>query len=435
MILIFNNTFTYAQRDPAKNPNYGPDSVSRIACANDLSTMSEYVKINLYEEALPAWRNVFNNCPASSKNIYINGVKIFQDKIEKSKNPVLISAYFDTLMLIYDRRIENFGEEGYVLGRKGKDILKYNSQNYKDAYMALKSSVSNSGNESDIGVTVGLIETGVLMFNNGNIPAKELLNNYLLVSGIYENQLNNGGRAEILEQANTRINDALGKASLNNCSEIEEAFRDKIESESKDIINLKLISNLLAKSACDLSDFFGLVNEKVFSLEPSADNAYTLAWYYIKTEKFGQSVTYLKKAIELEPDPEKKAHYYYQLALISSTKIDNQQDAAAYGVEALKLKSDWGDPYFVIANAYILGSKSCFESAFERSAVYWVASDLCAKAKAADPSVAERANSLIEDYSRFYPNNEEIFFRSLQEGGEYRIGCWINEKTTVRIRK
>jgi hypothetical protein len=115
------------QKDPTQNPNYDPDSLSRVSCANDLSTLAEYMKINLSDFALPSWRNVFYNCPASSKNIYIYGAKIFQEKIEKAQDTDIQSAYFDTLMLIYDRRIQYFGEEGPVLGRKGKDMLRYRS--------------------------------------------------------------------------------------------------------------------------------------------------------------------------------------------------------------------------------------------------------------------------------------------------------------------
>lgn len=423
------------QRDPSKNPNYGTDSISRMACANNLSTMTEFMKVNLPDDALPAWRNVFENCPASSKNIYIYGVKIFQDKIEQTKDSIVLLAYLDTLMMIYDHRMQYFGEEGYVLGRKGKDMLRYNNQDYEKAYETLKQSLLKSGIELDPGVSVGLIETGVLMFKESKITAKELLNNYLSVSEITDKQLSNGGKPEIAEQLYTRINSAIGKAGLNNCTEIENAFREKIVSGSENPRILFLISDLLLKSNCDNSDFFGEVNEKLFVLDPSSDRAYTLAWFYIKKEKFESAISFLTKAIELEKDTDKQAHYYYQMALICNSKMNLQQDAVIYAGKALYLLPSWGEPYFVIASSYLLGSKDCFEGAFERSAVYWVAIDKCIKAKTIDKEVEEKANGFIADYTRFFPNNEEVFFRSLQEGSEYTIGCWINEKTTVHIRK
>jgi tetratricopeptide (TPR) repeat protein len=435
-VLISLNIITVSgQKDPSLNPKYGPDSASRVACANDLSTFVEYMKVNLPEDALPAWRNVFENCPASSKNIYINGVKIFQDKIEKTKNSELQSAYFDTLMLIYDKRIQYFGEEGLVLGRKGKDMLRYKSQDYEKAYSTLKQSMELSGKDTDPGVSVGLIETGVLMYKAGKISEKEFLDGYISISEISEQQLKNGGKPELIEQLFTRINAVVLKTGIANCQEIESAFKDRVISNSAGTTMLSLISDLLIASGCENADFFGEVNEKLIALEPTSDRAYALAWFYIKKEKFEVAISNLKNAIEIETDAEKNAHYYYQMALICNTKMNLQQDAVGYALKAINLLPAWGEPYLVIASAYILGSKDCFEGAFERSCVYWVAVDKCIKAKSLDTKLEEKANSLISEYSRFFPNNEEVFFRSLQEGNNYTVGCWINENTTVRVRK
>ena len=69
------------------DPKYGPDSLSRMECANNLSTMSEFMKINLYDYALPSWKEVFDKCPASSRNIYLYGVRIYRELLAKEKNP------------------------------------------------------------------------------------------------------------------------------------------------------------------------------------------------------------------------------------------------------------------------------------------------------------------------------------------------------------
>ncbi len=435
ILLCFNIFVVSGQKDPSKNPNYGPDSISRVACANDLSTVAEYMKINLSEYALPAWRNVFENCPASSKNIYINGVKIFQELIEKTKDPVLQSSYFDTLMMVYDKRIQYFGEEGQVLGRKGKDIMRYRSQDFEKAYQTLLLSTEKSGNETDPGVSVGLIETGVLMFKAGKLSSKELVEKYILIADITENQTNKGGKAETAELVFTRINAALLKAGINNCAELEITFRDRLNSGSVNALLLSFLNELFIGSGCENSDFFGEVNEKLFLIEPNPDRAYSLAWHYIRKEKFTEAVSYMKKAIEIETDMEKQAHYYYQMSIICNTKMNLQKEAVEYASKSISLLPTWGEPYFVIANAYILGSKECFDGPFERSSVYWVAVDKCIKAKAIDKNIEEKANNLIAEYSRFFPDNEEVFFRSLQENSDYTVGCWINEKTYVRVRK
>ena len=78
------------------NPDYGADSTARMNCANHLSTMSEFMKINLYSYALSSWKIVFDECPASSKNIYLYGIKIYRDYLSKEKDLDVYSVLVNT---------------------------------------------------------------------------------------------------------------------------------------------------------------------------------------------------------------------------------------------------------------------------------------------------------------------------------------------------
>lgn len=120
--------------------------------------------------------------------------------------------------------------------------------------------------------------------------------------------------------------------------------------------------------------------------------------------------------------------------MISNAKLNNPKSAVEYAQKAIENKPEWGEPYFQVAFAYIEGIKSCDEDPFIRSAVFWLAVDVCVKARTVDPSVKNRANELITEYSRFFPTKEELFFRSMPDGAEYTISCWINQKTTVRSK-
>ena len=60
----------------------------------------------------------------------------------------------------------------------------------------------------------------------------------------------------------------------------------------------------------------------------------------------------------------------------------------------------------------------------------WAAADKYAKAVAVDPSCANEANN--ERAKLRYPAKDELFKRGLKAGDSYRVGCWIQESTTVR---
>jgi hypothetical protein len=51
-----------------------------------------------------------------------------------------------------------------------------------------------------------------------------------------------------------------------------------------------------------------------------------------------------------------------------------------------------------------------------------------------DSSVADLAAKKIATYSKYLPNNEDAFFNGYKEGDSYKVGCWINESTKVRIK-
>ena len=125
---------SYLSLDTYAGGKWGSDSVT---CITNLSLYREYYKQKNYKDALTPWRWAYLNCPQSSGNIYKNGPIIIkaQMKVDKENK----AAYIDTLMQIYDRRIRVFGKEGFVLGLKGSDLLRYEKTRYDEAYQILKS--------------------------------------------------------------------------------------------------------------------------------------------------------------------------------------------------------------------------------------------------------------------------------------------------------
>jgi hypothetical protein len=89
----------------------------------------------------------------------------------------------------------------------------------------------------------------------------------------------------------------------------------------------------------------------------------------------------------------------------------------------------------LIGQLYIAAREDVFDNDFDQTTVFWAAIDKFAQAKNVDPEVADKANDLIRQYSKYFPNNELVFFHTLKEGDSYKVGGWINETTTVRSRK
>mgnify|MGYP003721903591 FL=1 len=102
------------------------------------------------------------------------------------KNPENKQAYIDTLMMIYDNRIQYFGKHGYVLGKKGADLIKYSSSSYEQAYSILGKSLEMQGNSSEAGALLAYFKAATLMEKNEKLDKQAVLECYARVAEIID---------------------------------------------------------------------------------------------------------------------------------------------------------------------------------------------------------------------------------------------------------
>ena len=410
---------TLAQPNIKDNPKYGADSASRLNCANNLSTMSEFMKIDLLDHAYPSWKMVFNDCPASSKNIYLYGVKMYRARVSREKDPARKASALDTLMLIYDRRIEHFGQEALVMGRKGLDLLRYDNSQVERAYKYLKASADLGKVKTEDAVMLALIQTSNVLYKQGKMDEKELIDNYLFSTEIENAHIKSGKNVKRAETALQNI----------------EAIFANSGATPEDPELLKKIISLLANRDCEESDLYASTSENLYKIEPSAQAAYNLARLFYKNEDYQKSCDYYEEAIKGETDADLKAKYHYELGLILFSQYDDLSNARSHARQAIQSKPGWGEPYLLIGNLYASSSDNCGENDFEKTTVFWAAVDKFLQAKSADSEATAEANELIAKYSAYFPNVEDAFFHGFENGQAYTVGCWINEKTTVRTRQ
>ncbi|TFH25528.1 MAG: hypothetical protein E4H10_09290, partial [Bacteroidia bacterium] len=121
LIFLFVVTAVSQDRNGSKYDT-GEDS---IQCGMHLSAYRTFFTLDLYDYAHPTWLMAFNECPASSEMMYLDGVTMYRSFIDKAPEGPVREGRIDTLMLIYDRRMQYFGGEGNILGRKGRALLTY----------------------------------------------------------------------------------------------------------------------------------------------------------------------------------------------------------------------------------------------------------------------------------------------------------------------
>ena len=402
---------------------YGTDSV---ACIENLSLFREYYKQKNYVDALKPWRWTFNNCPKSSGNIYKNGPKIYKERIKVDKENK--AAYIDTIMMIFDQRIQYFGKEGYVLGLKGYELVIADKKRSAEALSILDKSITLDGNNADFRAVYGYMKAIVNLEKNGEKTKQDVLEAYARISEVIDyNIVNESKVTKYFIQYAEKIENLFTPYA--NCEDLVTLFSAKFDPVTEDVSFLKRVTKVLEKKECTNEQLFFDASSRLYELDPSASSADKMAKMSIAKGKYSDAIEFAAKAIEMEEVGNQKAIYYLGLA-------DAYRNAGSFLLarnavySALELRSGWGEAYLNLGNIYISGAKNCGGD-FEKSTVYWVAIDAFSRALS-DEDTKARASKSINTYSKYFPTKETCFFNGVEAGKSHTIGCWINKATTAR---
>ncbi|NOZ47998.1 MAG: hypothetical protein GXO79_14650 [Chlorobi bacterium] len=412
-----------------KMPKYGNDS---LKCIKNLSLYSEFYKQKNYSDAVTPWVIAIHECPLSSKNLYIHGDKIMKYRIQNEKDEVKKQALVDTLLNLYDQRIKYFGQEGFVIGRKGNTLLRYRPTSVEEAYNYFERSFELRGAKTEAQILVLYMQTTDALFKAQKIDKNKVVENYAKILDVIEAKIKAKHKESDIKAKNN-VEIIFDKCGAATCESLVVLFTDKFKENPEDIELLKKITYLLNKTGCTESELFSKASEALYKLEPSAQSAYMLAKMFLKKQEYSKSINYYKESIKLQEDSTEKARYYYELGVLTHSQQSNPELARTYAYKALKYNPKDGKPYLLIGNIYAASAKKCGESDFEKNAVYWVVVDKFITAKRVDPSLTEEANKLIATYSKYFPGSEDTFFNGFAEGQNYTVGCWINETTKIRF--
>lgn len=423
----------------AQNENdFGADSV---VCKENLAIYqlrykNEEKTGSFSDVTYNAWRTAFFTCPRASKNMYSpHGVKMYSVLVKKEADKVKKQAYIDTVMMIYDRRIQFYGEESNYIGKKGADLFLLDGKQYAKAYEYCRQSVDAMGNNAEPKTMVICMKTAVLKFKDGSMPKTDVILLYQKLSDIFnfniEKYKDNDKKRQSYESQMPQIEQMFLDVKPD-CNDLVALFEPQFNADPSNPELLTKITDNLEKD-CASSDLYFKAAVELDKIQPSAVSKRKIGDMYIAKKQISKGLEYYKEAIDLEEDASKKAMIYYKMAYNTSGST-----SVSYANKALSLNPNLGSAYLVIASKYVEGSSSCTADAefpdLEKWKVYWVAYDMCQKAKAVDPSIASQANSYAASFKSHFPDVEALFGYNVTEGSTQRIGCWINMTTTAKVK-
>jgi len=428
LVFAFN---VFAQKGIETNTKYGSGEDS-INCIKNLSLYRSYVQQNNFNDALPFWRKVFYECPLASENLYLDGVKIFKFFISNSKDNALTEAYIDTLALVYDQRIKYFKKEGPTIGRKAVDLYSYSINNMDRmmiVYKDLKKSIDLMGNKSASASISVFFPASVALFKSQKLVAADVVNAYTISLDV----ISANAAGEEWDKVKAIIDQSASTSGAFTQEALEQLFQPKFNANPNDLALLRTISGVFKATGFEKSMLYFNAIENLHKIEPSFESAEMVGDYANFNKQFDKASEYYKQAISLSIDDKKSAFLYLKLADITFRHLNNSIMARTYAQKSFELDNTNGKPLMLIANIYA-STTSCNADELQKKSVFWLAVDYYAKARNADPSLAAEANANIASYSRYFPDKETVFFHGYDEGKVYKVECWINESTIVRVR-
>ncbi len=203
----------------------------------------------------------------------------------------------------------------------------------------------------------------------------------------------------------------------------------------KDPENLELVSELfdIYRNVED-TDKMEEIGARLLEMDPTARVFRLLAEVQYNQGNYEQALELNNKALEIAESDDERRDIHYNLGL-SLYELGRLPQARREAERALRIDPSFGVAELLIGDVYVRAVEG---SNFERTdkAVYWLAADHYRQAIQRNPDLRNQANQKINQYRRFFPDQEEKFFEGWTSGQEYRIDydrySWISRTTTVR---
>lgn len=382
-------------------------------------------------ETFNAWRKAFSVCPQSSKNMYVpHGVNMFTSLYKNEKDAVKKQKYLDTILMIYDKRVESFGEENKYVGLKGADLMLLSPARYEEAFDMCKKSVDALGVKSEVKTLVMYMQATVVKFENGKMSKVDALQVYQQIASIFDANIKKGSQAH---ERQLPVIETMFLQLKPECSDLVALFEPQFQAnpENPEVLK-KIISNL---KTCKDNDLYLQAVVSLDKIEPSAQSKRNIAEMYVEKKQNNTAINYFKESIELEQDNNQKAETYFRMASIT---VGSASTSVAYAQSALKQNPNMGKAHLFIAAQYVNSISSCVDKAeypeVARWTILWAAVDMCNRAKTLDPSVTSQANSQIANYRAHFPDAEAMFGYNITEGSSHSFSCWFTVSTTAKVK-
>ena len=438
IILMLTPSIAFSQVDysDARYSKYGKEVANREANMKNFSFFIEAYKMGNTEDAIKRLGELIVACPAASENLYIIGLKLHRAVLDNAETAETKKEALKQIINIYDLRAANFPTKKGVnvsyciLGDKVKELMRHDFmwEDQSELFKHVNGVIKVSGANLDLSCAIVYFKAITDRFMLDEVSADIVLQEFEMLSNAIELSSN-----ELKVEAQRTLGGLLIQSGAADCDNLETLFKPQYEADPNNIALIQKIMRYLNANECN-GAFKTILAEKYYNLDPSADAAYSLATTFAAERNYPKAIQYYREAVASETDRGKRSIYEFRLSGMYLMNKNNEL-AATYAKRAISSDPRNGLAYFILSQAYAIGSTQISCGAFEKKTVYWLLYTVLQKAKTLiEPSSPQsrEVNRLLAVYKQHFPNMEDIFFKELKVGDPFNVECgWIKGTTKV----
>lgn len=453
-------------QSPADDPKYGETPKERHENIAKLNNFAEAYKAKDYDAALALMKDLVAAVPASTENLYINGINIYKRRYAQSGSGQEKVLYSDSIMTLYDIRAEYFGanpqrKQGYIAALKAKDCMIFRPWDMEGIRSTFYAAAKEAGSDIDQNLLLQYFTAFTGFYRKGAVTPQQVKEEYVMLCAMvyevcsrheedkpahYENaSADVRDKSDVLywiasdeDNAVFRLDAAFAALPFVECDEMVPICERRLSESNGTPFETVRAVKMLEAGKCGLGGAMRDEFENVlFEVDPSSKSAILQSAYLFGLGDYEGATSNIDKAAASEPRAKQRSLIYTLAGKIEAER-DNAANTAKYARKALDENplNFQAQMLMVLAHA-AEGMTGC--TGFEARALYWVLYDLCAQAEkigTEDDRGYEMAREYMELFESSFPTRDECFFQGLKEGEDYRLECgWMSVVTKVRYGK
>ncbi|MFK7809026.1 MAG: tetratricopeptide repeat protein [Saprospiraceae bacterium] len=409
-----------------------------------------------FASAYDYWQKVFSIAPAADGKRdyqYTDGMKIYKGLLETEKDETKRAEYIDAIFKLYEDGMKCYPNKATMYkGLKAYDLFYTFPGRASDdeIYAVFKDVIDAKGEQTSAFIVnpfTSLLVNGFLEEKITMAEAQKYTSNIYSILDRAKKELRDKNDPKWTSQgwdvvegyAPSRLEQLEGIDNFYDCEYYKEKYYGEFEAAPTDCDAIVMTLGRLKRGNCPEADaaLATVMQARTTHCKKKTKASCTSdARDALAEGRYKDAIGHYEKCIESSDDNDRKSLYSLTIAKIYYAHLKSFSKSRRAARQAIKYKSSNGDAYILIGKLYASSGPLCGPGrGWDSQVVTWPAIDKWRQAKRVDPSVASEANKLIARYEQYMPSKEDIFQKLMKDGDSFTVGCWIQEKTTVRGAK